>query len=154
LIHKEKAMGMTVEKNGSHGTETYGPFMRKAVRVEAYRFNNYAGSRGDRPRWLLEAIGNGHCRFVDDSPPCLIVKLAHEWVHLEIGDWIVKDGGELSVHASEIFNRDFERLMVSAERTLLNAAQKALDECVDLIGTPAGDALAKAIARATGDANA
>lgn len=48
-----------------------------------------------------------------------------------------------------------DRACANAEKQrdeLLAAAQKALDECCDLVSTPAGDALASAIARATGGA--
>lgn len=43
------------------------------------------------------------------------------------------------------------RLMAAAP-DLLEAARKALTECVDLIATPAGEALEAAIAKATGSA--
>lgn len=39
---------------------------------------------------------------------------------------------------------------IAATPELLDAARRALAECVDLIGTPAGDALSAAIAKATG----
>lgn len=39
--------------------------------------------------------------------------------------------------------------LIAAAPDLLAACQKALDECCDLISTPAGDALVAAIARAT-----
>ena len=40
--------------------------------------------------------------------------------------------------------------LIAAAPLLLEAAQKALDECVDLIATDAGNALEAAIAKATG----
>jgi len=40
--------------------------------------------------------------------------------------------------------------LIAAAPELLEAAQKALDDCVDLIGTEAGYALEAAIAKATG----
>ena len=44
-----------------------------------------------------------------------------------------------------------DALLRAAGPDLLTAAQKAIDECVDLIGTDAGEALSAAIAKAKGE---
>lgn len=65
-------------------------------------------------------------------------------------DWIAPFPGRAH-HASwcaDVTHPDM-RLMAAAP-DLLDAAIKALAECADLIGTPAGDALQAAIAKSTG----
>ena len=42
-------------------------------------------------------------------------------------------------------------VLIAAAPELLSAARRALAECVDLIGTPAGNALSAAIAKALGE---
>ena len=47
-------------------------------------------------------------------------------------------------------NRAADAYLMAASPLLLEAAKKAMAECCDLIGTPAGDALGEAIEQAEG----
>lgn len=58
--------------------------------------------------------------------------------------WLIE--GEFFIEEAQI------ALDACAAPELLTAAEKALAECADLIGTPAGAALEAAIAKATGSA--
>lgn len=52
--------------------------------------------------------------------------------------------------AQETAERAANKLLIAAAPELLNAVQLALNDCVDLIGTQAGNALAAAVAKASG----
>lgn len=53
---------------------------------------------------------------------------------------------------AEVVHGEGNANLLAAAPHLLAAARQALEECADLMATPAGDALAYAIARATGSA--
>lgn len=68
---------------------------------------------------------------------------------------IVEEGGDPYWDIATLMTHDEEleanARLIAAAPELLEAAQKALDECVDLIGTDEGEALEAAIKKALGE---
>lgn len=60
-----------------------------------------------------------------------------------VGDRYMRVSGPIDIHDARL---------IAAAPDLLAAACQALEDCADLMATPAGDALAAAIAKATGSA--
>ena len=111
--------GMTCEKNGSGGCETYGSFRKKPVVIEAYRFNNYCGSRGDRPRWLTDAVDAGKVWFQTQGRPYLTICTLEGNMVAELGDWIIKGvKGEIYPCKPDIFEMTYERAYLNAAQVL------------------------------------
>lgn len=110
---------------------------------------------GGKPRFDLTIIEP--TRWGMNSASFLIRDTAHDGFNImhklhERRDWIAPHEGRAH-HAdwcADVTHPDM-RLIASAP-DLLEAAKKAIAECVDLIATPAGDALVAAIDKALGGA--
>jgi len=66
------------------------------------------------------------------------------------GWWVIFDENGVELGSFDGGFYEDEALLIAAAPDLLAAAKKALDECCDLIGTEAGNALANAIKSAQG----
>lgn len=95
-------------------------------------------------RWLLAILANGE--QTSERQIANFRRLAACWNACDGIDTELLDpkilGNQIAAKMGLIEQRD----------DLLEAAEKALNECCDLIATPAGDALRAAIAKATGGA--
>jgi hypothetical protein len=84
-------------------------FRKKPVVIEAYQFNNFAGSAGERPRWLIDAVEAGTVWYQGGEKPYLTIQTLEGQHRADLGDWIIKGvKGELYPCKPEIFAMTYD----------------------------------------------
>lgn len=84
-------------------------FRKKPVVIEAYQFNNYCGSAGDRPRWIIDAVAAGKVEYQQGEFPYLTIVTLEGDMRAELGDWIIQGvKGELYPCKPDIFAMTYE----------------------------------------------